>query len=102
MDNLRLILIFALAFVLLLLYQAWVKDYGAPPFLTPSPRSRKPRHAPSGQTRCLPHPCRPSKRRRYPRKPNVCTAATGLPRNPRWCGSAPTYWTWRYPPGVAT
>jgi YidC/Oxa1 family membrane protein insertase len=29
MDNFRLILLFALAFVLLLLYQAWIQDYGA-------------------------------------------------------------------------
>ncbi len=28
MDNIRLLLFFALAFVLLLLYQAWVEDYG--------------------------------------------------------------------------
>ena len=28
MDNFRLILLFALAFVLLLLYQAWIEDYG--------------------------------------------------------------------------
>jgi YidC/Oxa1 family membrane protein insertase len=31
MDNFRLLLFFALAFVLLLLYQAWMKDYGTPP-----------------------------------------------------------------------
>ena len=30
MDNVRLILVFALAFVLLLLYQAWMQDYGKP------------------------------------------------------------------------
>jgi YidC/Oxa1 family membrane protein insertase len=29
MDNLRLVLFFALAFVLLLIYQAWMQDYGA-------------------------------------------------------------------------
>ena len=28
MDNIRLVLFFALAFVLLLLYQAWMQDYG--------------------------------------------------------------------------
>jgi YidC/Oxa1 family membrane protein insertase len=39
MDNLRLILIFALAFVLLLLYQAWMKDYGAPPGPQPAQTS---------------------------------------------------------------
>jgi YidC/Oxa1 family membrane protein insertase len=31
MDNVRLILIFALAFILLLLWQAWQRDYGTPP-----------------------------------------------------------------------
>ncbi len=30
MDNFRLLLFFALAFVLLLLYQAWMEDYGTP------------------------------------------------------------------------
>ncbi len=30
MDNIRLVLIFALAFLALLLYQAWMDDYGAP------------------------------------------------------------------------
>jgi len=29
MDNLRLVLVFSLAFVMLLLYQAWVQDYGS-------------------------------------------------------------------------
>lgn len=28
MDNLRLVLLFTLAAILLLLYQAWVQDYG--------------------------------------------------------------------------
>ncbi|MFP4278851.1 MAG: membrane protein insertase YidC [Halochromatium sp.] len=31
MENMRLILILALAFVLFLIYQAWVEDYGTPP-----------------------------------------------------------------------
>lgn len=31
MDNLRLILFFALAFIGLMLYQAWMEDYGVPP-----------------------------------------------------------------------
>ncbi len=31
MDNLRLILFFALAFILMMLWQAWEKDYGAKP-----------------------------------------------------------------------
>jgi YidC/Oxa1 family membrane protein insertase len=31
MENMRLILILALAFVLFLIYQAWVEDYGMPP-----------------------------------------------------------------------
>ena len=35
MDNIRLILLFSLAFVLLLMYQAWVKDYGTAPFTIP-------------------------------------------------------------------
>ena len=51
MDNVRLILIFALAFVLLLLYQAWVKDYGTAPFQTaeaPSQETEKPT-SPPGQ-----------------------------------------------------
>jgi YidC/Oxa1 family membrane protein insertase len=34
MDNIRLILLFALAAIVLLIYQAWVADYGSPP---PSP-----------------------------------------------------------------
>ncbi len=34
MDNLRLILFFALAFILLLLWQAWEKDYGPQPAAT--------------------------------------------------------------------
>jgi YidC/Oxa1 family membrane protein insertase len=38
MDNLRLILFFALAFIGLMLYQAWMEDYGA----TPEPVSQLP------------------------------------------------------------
>ncbi len=34
MDNIRLLLFFALAFVLLLLYQAWMEDYGQKPVPT--------------------------------------------------------------------
>ena len=34
MDNIRLLLFFALAFVLLALYQAWQEDYGAAPQAT--------------------------------------------------------------------
>ena len=45
MDNLRLVLLFTLAAILLLLYQAWVQDYGpiggqpqvAQPKATPTP-----------------------------------------------------------------
>ncbi|NBC49012.1 MAG: membrane protein insertase YidC [Gammaproteobacteria bacterium] len=33
MENMRLILILALAFVLFLIYQAWVEDYGTPPVI---------------------------------------------------------------------
>ena len=36
MDNLRLLLFFTLAFILLLLWQAWEKDYGQPPEQTVS------------------------------------------------------------------
>ncbi len=37
MDNVRLILILALAFVLMLLWQAWEKDYGHRPLATQAP-----------------------------------------------------------------
>ena len=37
MDNLRLLLFFALAMVLLLIYQAWMEDYGKP--LSPPPQA---------------------------------------------------------------
>ncbi|MGD2084068.1 MAG: membrane protein insertase YidC [Chromatiales bacterium] len=42
MDNVRLVLVFALAFILLLLWQAWQKDYGP----TPAPPAAESRVAP--------------------------------------------------------
>ncbi len=45
MDNIRLILLFSLSFVLLLMYQAWVKDYGAPPFNLPFTEPAVSQHA---------------------------------------------------------
>ncbi|HIP53177.1 MAG TPA: membrane protein insertase YidC [Chromatiales bacterium] len=44
MDNIRLILFFALAFILLMLYQAWVQDYGQ----TGSPAQPAPQQAADG------------------------------------------------------
>jgi YidC/Oxa1 family membrane protein insertase len=41
MDNIRLILFFALAFILLALYQAWQDDYGAAP-VTSTPQQQAP------------------------------------------------------------
>ncbi|RDH91160.1 MAG: membrane protein insertase YidC [endosymbiont of Seepiophila jonesi] len=35
MDNIRLILLFAFAFICLLLYQAWMTDYGSPQVVAP-------------------------------------------------------------------
>ena len=45
MDNIRLLLLFALAFVLLLIYQAWMEDYGTPG-QTPSSQTAAPEVAP--------------------------------------------------------
>lgn len=39
MDNLRLILLFSLAFIALMLYEAWNEDYGQKPALQPDPVS---------------------------------------------------------------
>jgi len=55
MDNLRLILLFSLAFVALLLYQAWMRDYGMPATqskdrtATSAPKSLAPSIAPIPQ-----------------------------------------------------
>ncbi len=48
MDNLRLILIVALTFILLMMYQAWQKDYGPkPPSVASTPRTETTIETPS-------------------------------------------------------
>lgn len=49
MDNIRLILFFALAFILLALYQAWQEDYGTAP-QTAAPQQSAPAPAPGTAT----------------------------------------------------
>ena len=49
MDNLRLILFFSLAFILMLLWQAWEKDYGAKPETTASTQSSSSANSTSSQ-----------------------------------------------------
>jgi len=48
MDNLRLILFFALAFIGLLLYQAWMEDYGPKPSAAENTLDQSPEQAPAG------------------------------------------------------
>jgi YidC/Oxa1 family membrane protein insertase len=73
MDNLRLILFFALAFVLLLIYQAWMADYGgagkpAPVAERPSPTASP---APSRPVPDIPKPEAPAQAQSQPPAPSA-------------------------------
>lgn len=54
MDNIRIILLFSLAFVLLLIYQAWVQDYGTPPPAVAQTPTTESTPAPPADTPALP------------------------------------------------
>ncbi|MBK1704884.1 membrane protein insertase YidC [Halochromatium glycolicum] len=61
MENMRLILILALAFVLFLIYQAWVEDYGTPPVIdSPTGAESSPPASPGSSDRSADTPDAPA------------------------------------------
>ncbi len=74
MDNLRLLLIVSLCFVLMLIWQAWERDYGAP---STTPQAKAPESAPAPS----PHPTTadlPSPPATTPASPTVEQAAAAI------------------------
>ncbi len=85
MDNVRLILFFGLAVVLLLIYQAWVQDYG--PINAPPVSTAQEQESPTGSIASLPTavpdavptPAAPVSPAMSPASDRVATADTGAP-----------------------
>jgi YidC/Oxa1 family membrane protein insertase len=83
MDNVRLILFFGLAVVLLLIYQAWVQDYG-PINARPVPTAQEsptgsPAALPTAVPDAVPTPAAPVSPAMSPASDSVATADTGAP-----------------------